>query len=47
MHTINRHPIYVRLPFMDDQYHAAARGVVQIVKKKIGLRDTVMVSPYF
>jgi hypothetical protein len=47
MCTINRHPIYIRLPFMDDQYHAAARGVTQTVKKKIVLRETVMVSPYF
>ncbi|XP_049959838.1 myosin-I heavy chain [Schistocerca serialis cubense] len=47
--TINRRPIYARFHFMDGQYHAVefhpsatARDVMEIVKNKIGLRETAM-----
>lgn len=49
MCTINRRPIYARFHFMDGQYHAvefhpsaAAKDVMEIVKNKIGLRETAM-----
>ncbi|XP_063222592.1 myosin-I heavy chain isoform X2 [Bacillus rossius redtenbacheri] len=49
MCTINRRPIYARFHFMDGQYHAVefhpsatARDVMEIVKKKIGLREGAM-----
>ncbi|XP_046401515.1 myosin-I heavy chain isoform X2 [Ischnura elegans] len=49
MCTINRRPIYARFHFMDGQYHAVefhpsatARDVMEIVKAKIGLRESAM-----
>lgn len=49
MCTINRRLIYARFHFMDGQYHAiefhssaSAADVVQIIKNKIGLRDSAM-----
>lgn len=49
MCTINRRLIYARFHFMDGQYHAiefhssaSAKDVVQIIKNKIGLRDSAM-----
>jgi len=49
MCTINRRPIYARFHFMDGQYHAVefypsatARDVMEIVKTKIGLRESAM-----
>lgn len=49
MCTINRRPIYARFHFMDGQYHAvefhpsaAAKDVMEIVRNKIGLRETAM-----
>lgn len=49
MCTINRRPIYARFHFMDGQYHAVefhpsatAKDVMEIIKKKIGLRESAM-----
>lgn len=49
MCTINRRLIYARFHFMDGQYHAiefhpsaSAADVVQIIKNKIGLRESAM-----
>lgn len=49
MCTINRRPIYARFHFMDGQYHAVefhpsatAKDVMELVKKKIGLRESAM-----
>lgn len=54
MCTINRRPIYARFHFMDGQYHAvefhpsaAAKDVLEIVKNKIGLRETAMGKPLY
>ncbi|XP_039281618.1 myosin-VIIa [Nilaparvata lugens] len=49
MCTINRRPIYARFHFMDGQYHAiefhpsaTACEVMELIKKKIGLRESAM-----
>ncbi|XP_046687918.1 unconventional myosin-VIIa isoform X2 [Homalodisca vitripennis] len=49
MCTINRRPIYARFHFMDGQYHAVefhpsatAKDVMELVKAKIGLRESAM-----
>ncbi|KAL1129897.1 hypothetical protein AAG570_012841 [Ranatra chinensis] len=49
MCTINRRPIYARFHFMDGQYHAVefypsatAKDVMELVKNKIGLRQSAM-----
>ncbi|KAF2364190.1 MyTH4 domain, partial [Trinorchestia longiramus] len=46
--TINRRPIYARFHFMDGQFHslefdasATAREVVELIKRKIGLPETI------
>lgn len=49
MCTINRRPIYARFHLMDGQYHAieflpsaTAREVMDVMKSKIGLRESAM-----